>query len=237
MTFSIFTKCGTREINEDSVFCKQIENKSIFVLADGLGGHGGGEIASKLAVDTAIDVFEHGGDVLLQRIFEEANNEIIKKQDEEGLPDDMKTTMVCLVVSDQIARWGHVGDSRLYFFRDGKPVLRTLDHSVPQALVLAGRLKEKKIRFHEDRSRLLRAMGVREKEFEVEVSKTTEILKQDAFLLCSDGFWEWVNEKEMCKTLKKADSPQEWLNAMEKILLKNGGKNDLDNYSAIAVFI
>ncbi len=238
MTYAVLTKNGTRQVNEDSVGTAQAENRHLFVLADGLGGHGGGEVASGIAVDTATRMFQSDtGDNLITRIIEQANKEILDKQLKEGFPADMKTTMVCLTVENGVAKWGHVGDSRLYLFRKTKPVLRTLDHSVPQALVLAGRLAEKKIRFHEDRSRLLRALGVREKEPEIEIAEPSAILPGDVFLLCSDGFWEWVTEKEMHKTLKKCDNPRAWLEAMEPILLKNGGNNALDNYSAIAVFI
>lgn len=61
--------------------------------------------------------------------------------------------------------------------------------------------------------------------------------KRSSFLLCSDGFWELIDEKQMSKTLKKADSPQQWLAAMEEIILANGKGTNMDNYSAIAVFV
>ena len=238
MTYAILTKNGTRPVNEDSVGMAQSESKYIFVLADGLGGHGGGEVASGIAVSTAKELFQNSTDKdLIEHIVKQADKEILEKQTEHTFPSDMKTTIVCLTLENNIAGWGHVGDSRLYLFRNNKFVLRTSDHSVPQALVHAGKLKEKKIRFHEDRSKLLRALGVREKELMCDISTPTDTLQGDVFLLCSDGFWEWVSEKEMLKTLKKCYDPKQWLETMEKILLKNGGKNELDNYSAIAVFI
>ena len=238
MTYAILTKNGTRPVNEDSVGTTRAENRDLFVLADGLGGHGGGETASGIAVDTAKDFFRRNNDEnLIANIIEQADRNILDKQNEPGFPSDMKTTIVCLTVENGVGKWGHVGDSRLYLFRKKKPILRTTDHSVPQALVLAGKLKEKKIRFHEDRSKLLRALGVREKKLSFDISEPAELIPGDVFLLCSDGFWEWINEKEMQKTLKKYDDPGKWLEAMEKILLKNGEKNELDNYSAIAVFI
>lgn len=72
---------------------------------------------------------------------------------------DMKTTMVLLLISGNRAYWGHIGDSRLYYFKKNKMITRTLDHSVPQMLVNTGEIKEKDIRGHEDRSRLLRVVG------------------------------------------------------------------------------
>ena len=238
MTYAILTKNGTRPVNEDSVNCAQAEDRQLVVLADGLGGHGGGEVASGIAVDTAVSMFKTApNENLIENIIVQADKQILDKQTQSGFPADMKTTMVCLTIEKGIAKWGHVGDSRLYLLRNRKPVLRTLDHSVPQALVLAGRLKEKKIRFHEDRSKLLRALGVKEKDLLTEISQPTKVLPGDVFLLCSDGFWEWVGEKEMTKTLKKNADPQLWLEAMEKLLLKKGKNKELDNYSAIAVFI
>ena len=198
MTYAVLTQNGTRSVNEDSVGTAHAEGRDLFVLADGLGGHGGGEVASRIAVDAASALFENcAEEAPIAKMIEDANREILEKQLVHGFPEDMKTTMVCLTIENSIAKWGHVGDSRLYLFRKKKALLRTLDHSVPQALVLAGRLREKQIRFHEDRSRLLRALGVREKELEIDVAEPMPLLPGDVFLLCSDGFWEWLTEKEM----------------------------------------
>ena len=71
----------------------------------------------------------------------------------------MKTTVVVLHIKNKNARWAHVGDSRLYFFKNKKLIERTLDHSVPQNLVVCKEIKEKDIRYHADRNRLLRVLG------------------------------------------------------------------------------
>ena len=70
--------------------------------------------------------------------------------------------------------------------------------------------------------------------FRIELKERTD---KQAFLLCSDGFWELIDEKMMCKTLKKAKTPEEWLKSMEQIVLENGKGTNMDNYSAIAVFV
>ena len=119
----------------------------------------------------------------------------------------MKTTVVMLCVSGNNAYWTHVGDSRLYFFRKGKLVLHTKDHSIPQMLVAAGEIKEKNIRRHPDRNKLLRVMGTDWEEPQYAVSDPIELQEGDAFLLCSDGFWENIVEKQMQKCLKKQKVP------------------------------
>ena len=149
----------------------------------------------------------------------------------------MKTTLTVLLADENRIQWGHIGDSRIYYFQDKKLKLRTLDHSVPQMLVNAGKLKEKKIRGHADRNRLLRVMGVEWEEPQYEVAKPLQRTGGEAFLLCTDGFWEWIEEKTMQHLLKKAGSPADWLAGMEAAVRKHGSGKQMDNYSAIAVFL
>lgn len=149
----------------------------------------------------------------------------------------MKTTVTCLVLRGETAKFAHIGDSRIYYFEKGKYVMRSQDHSVPQMLVKRGEIAEKDIRRHEDRSLLLRVMGTEWDGPKYQVVEGITLTKRSSFLLCSDGFWELIDEKMMCKTLKKAANPQEWLDSMEKNVLENGKGTNMDNYSAIAVFV
>ena len=131
-----------------------------------------------------------------------------------------------------------MGDSRLYHFRGGNQLSRTIDHSVPQMLVLSGQIKEKDIRRHPDRSALLRAMGAEWDSPAYEISQRgLEIAKGDTFLLCSDGFWEWIEEKTMIKILKKNLSVHDTLLEMVNEVKKNGIGKGMDNYSAVLVSI
>ncbi|WP_418420711.1 PP2C family protein-serine/threonine phosphatase, partial [Butyribacter intestini] len=100
-----------------------------------------------------------------------------------------------------------------------------------------GDIKESEIRHHPDRSRLLRVVGTPWDSPKYSVSKKIKIGKKTTFLMCSDGFWELIDEKTMCKLLKKSATPAEWLEEMRKIVLENGRGTNMDNYSAIAVFI
>ena len=149
----------------------------------------------------------------------------------------MKTTMTALVCDGKQVQWGHIGDSRLYMFQDNKIATRTLDHSVPQMLVATGEIKEKDIRGHEDRNRLLKVMGTPWDKPKYELADPVPCKKEMAFLLSSDGFWELVEDRDMVSCLKKAATPKEWLEAMEQIVLKNGVGKKMDNYTAIGVFL
>ena len=162
---------------------------------------------------------------------------MLKTQKDRGCPDEMKTTLVVLLIDEEKILWGHIGDSRLYYFQNRKYRVRTLDHSVPQMLVLAGEITEKEIRGHADRNRLLRVMGTEWDSPKYQIAEFMETGQKMAFLLCSDGFWELIEEKTMQTMLKKSETPENWLDNMEKEVLKNGKGKEMDNYSAVAVFV
>ena len=239
VSYHLFSNPGGRENNEDYVGMYQNGQSWCFVLADGLGGHGKGEVASKLAVEAAIKEFalRGPGEETLKASFDQAQRAILEGQREDYRARDMKTTLVILHVSENQLWWGHIGDSRLYYFQKGKLRERTLDHSVPQMLVAAGQLKEKQIRNHPDRNRLLRVLGVDWDSPKYQIAESREREERQAFLLCSDGFWELIDEKKMQHCLKKASSPKEWTELMESIARKNGQGKNMDNYSAVTVWI
>lgn len=239
VTYSMLSKEGERENNEDNIGMFEREGEYCFVLADGLGGHGKGELASLLAVNSCMEKFaEKGfGEEILSESFMSAQESILKNQKLDPEAMDMKTTLVVLHIGKDTIQWGHIGDSRLYYFNNDKIVGRTIDHSVPQMLVAAGEIKESEIRHHPDRNRLLRVMGIDwdEPKYTLEDPLPRKGLQQ--FLLCSDGFWELIDEKKMQQTLKKAKNPGEWIQLMEEIVLKNGKGTNMDNYSAVAIWL
>lgn len=237
--FAMLSNAGSRDNNEDSVGMYQDGDAYCFILADGLGGHGKGEVASRTAVDAVIEEFAANQDRrdLLNRMFQRAQDAVTEKQMQDRSCADMKTTLVVMEAEPRTVQWGHIGDSRLYYFQDGKIKTRTLDHSVPQMLVAVGEIRERDIRHHPDRNRLLRVLGVEMDEPNHQLAQPVERKGRQAYLLCSDGFWELIDEKRMEASLKKAKDPQGWLDAMEEIVLKNGKNTDMDNYSAVAVWI
>lgn len=239
VTYSIYSDIGNRETNEDSVGEKHNENAYCFVLADGLGGHGRGEVASSLAVRTVLDSFDTGGTdpEFLGKCFEAAQETVLREQESSRELSDMKTTLVVMRIAAGMIQWGHIGDSRLYVFQSRKLKSHTPDHSVPQMLVASGEIKEKDIRFHEDRNRLLRVIGAEWGRRSYDLSEPVPVRKKQAFLLCSDGFWELILEKQMQKTLKSASSVQEWMDSMVAIVKEQGAGKNMDNNSAIAVWV
>lgn len=243
MEYAMISNLGKREHNEDCVDGRiQTVNgveHGCFVLADGLGGHGRGEVASQLVVGISMDTFERTTEFecILQHILDEGQRELMEMQRRENAFQELKTTAVSLYVNNEFVYWAHIGDSRLYYFNQNKLIERTKDHSVPQMMVLSGELKENRIRRHPDRNRLLRVMGIEWSNPKYTVSEKIERKNGQAFLLCSDGFWENINERQMMKCLKKAKSAKEWLSRMDDIVQKNGKKTDMDNNSALVVML
>lgn len=235
ITYGMLTNKGERAVNEDFLDVSITPERLAFILCDGLGGHGNGDIASRFVTEQVKAALEQNKTV--EESIQHAQDTLLEKQIAEHAGNSMKTTVTCLALAGDQARFAHVGDSRVYYFEKTKYMLRSQDHSVPQMLVNRGDIKEKDIRHHEDRSRLLRVMGTEWDRPKYQVVEGIKLTKRSSFLLCSDGFWELIDEKQMSKTLKKADSPQQWLAAMEEIILANGKGTNMDNYSAIAVFV
>lgn len=235
ITYGMLTNKGERAVNEDFLDVSITPERLAFILCDGLGRHGNGDIASRFVTEQVKAALEQNKTV--EESIQHAQDALLEKQIAEHAGNSMKTTVTCLALAGDQARFAHVGDSRVYYFEKTKYMLRSQDHSVPQMLVNRGDIKEKDIRHHEDRSRLLRVMGTEWDRPKYQVVEGIKLTKRSSFLLCSDGFWELIDEKQMSKTLKKADSPQQWLAAMEEIILANGKGTNMDNYSAIAVFV
>jgi serine/threonine protein phosphatase PrpC len=237
--YHLLSNVGDRDNNEDSIGMYQNEEEYCFVLADGLGGHGKGELASRLAVESCISVFAVNGaaEGTMDESFRQAQTNILEQQKQDLQAMDMKTTLVLLHVKENEIQWGHIGDSRLYYFENKKLVDRTKDHSVPQMLVASGQIRENQIRNHPDRNRLLRVLGIDWDEPKYQLGDRLLRTRSQQFLLCSDGFWELIDEKKMQHTLKKAATPEEWVHMMEEIVRKNGQGKNMDNYSAVAVWL
>lgn len=214
--------------------CKQTAKDNLcVVLADGLGGHGGGEVASREAVKVILDGWPGSATpALLCDLAQAAHRRILSLQTPVC---KMKTTAVILSIARGRAQWAHVGDSRLYHFIDGKLVYQTRDHSSSQIAVLMGQIKQEEIRFHEDRSHIFRALG-QENNMSADAQEQELSPGEHAFLLCTDGFWEYVYEAEMEEELCRAVSVEDWLERM-KYHLTNRADQDNDNNTAAAVWI
>ena len=236
---ALVSEPGTRTVNEDSVILREEGNCLLLVVADGLGGHEKGEIASRHVCGYIEKNFNFEAPPVeeLGRVIGGAQKSLLELQKNEKTVNAMKTTVVVLTVRGDRAYFAHVGDSRGYLFDKRRKYIRTLDHSVPQMLVLTGEIREKEIRYHAERSSLLRVLGSPWEKDVFEISSGMEIRNGISFLLCSDGFWELVDEKDMMRCLKKSDTPEEWLGRMTEIIRRNGEGKEMDNYTAGAVFV
>jgi serine/threonine protein phosphatase PrpC len=233
------TARGGRETNQDAVRQAVSGRVALWALADGLGGFGGGEIASATAADALLRAFGEHAEAsaeALRTYFEVANRAVVARQPEQPEWSAMRTTLVALLIGDAGAWWAYSGDSRLYHFRGGAVAFQTQDHSVPQLLVASGRIAPAEVRGHPDRNRLLKSLG---NPGGVDATIQTEpraVEPGDAFLLASDGFWEHVLEREMEADYAKSAAAADWLDRMTA-RLRARAAGDYDNYSAIAIWV
>lgn len=238
LQYAMLTNSGGRQLNEDSANCFVNGTMGCFVVCDGLGGHGMGDVASALVTNTFGQLFAQttNPECFLPQAFTLAQELLQEKQAEQGAKNKMKTTAVALVTTQTTAYIGHIGDSRLYLFRKNKAYFRTVDHSLPQTLAFTKQIEESQIRNHAQRNQLLRAMGMEWERPMYELLAPLPIENGDAFLLCSDGFWELIEESTMEMLLKKSSTPEEWLQSMQQVVEENGKEKNMDNYTAIALW-
>jgi len=236
------SRTGGRERNEDA--CGFLFTGSggpgCCVLSDGAGGHGGGDIASRIAVKSVLEAFAASPPASppeLASLIARANHEVIREQSSADSQRDMRATLVVLSFDPDrdVALWGHVGDSRLYWFRGGYVAARTKDHSLVQSMIDAGLGNPDTLRAGPDRSVLIASLGG-DDGFEPDIVDAPRSLQPgDAFILCSDGFWEYVSDRAMEAALQRVATPDDWLASLEQVVLA-AARPGHDNYSAVAVW-
>lgn len=235
ITTYAYTNQGGRDHNEDSIRMAENESRTVLVLADGLGGHGGGERASALAAEEvcaqclsspAVD------EETLAQSIRKANQKVLEGQSEPGL-EEMRTTLVALALEGTQALWTHVGDSRLYRVSRGEITQLTKDHSVTYRKYLGGEITRMDVYHDDDRSSLLRVLG---REPCTPENGSGVLHPGDAFLLCSDGFWEYVYQEEILADCLKSASPEQWAQLMLLRHIRRTPEGN-DNFSLITVFV
>jgi len=236
--YSSLSRPGNRSCNEDTVGSIVVNGNPLLIVADGLGGHGAGDQASQFVVEQFISSYFQSGDQepgeYLNVTFQTVQNGLIQLQEQAHCRSGMKSTAVVVIWKADNITIGNIGDSRAYLFGRFGYLWRTTDQSVPQMLALAGKIREKEIRHHPDRNKLLHALGDDSEEIRCEITRYPNPNCVRAVLLCSDGFWENIDERQMAYHLHRSKSPEEWLERMEKIVLRNGRNVKMDNYSAVA---
>lgn len=212
-----------REQNEDTVLTD--EQNGLFILADGMGGHRAGEVASLMAATTLRDALageEPSVDKLL-RGFRRANSAVFERSLEDSRYYGMGTTMTALWDGGEMLLLGHVGDSRAYLFSEDRLRQVSIDHSVVGEMVRSGAITEAQARTHPYRNVITRAVGT-------EDSVRTDVMelpraRGDRWLLCSDGLTDMVEDEEIAQTLREHPGEAAADRLIELALLHGGRDN------------
>jgi protein phosphatase len=210
-----------RKGNEDSYTAKE----PLFAVADGMGGHQGGEVASSLALETI-----GKGEGPLEQLVREANVAVYERAAQDPGLAGMGTTLTALLADGDGLRLAHVGDSRAYMLRDGKLQRLTKDHTVVERLVDEGKLTAHEAEIHPQRSILTRALGVDESLLVDQGA--IEPRPGDRLLLCSDGLTGMIDEDRITKLLIEHADPQKAADALVDAANEVGGQ---DNITAIVI--
>jgi PPM family protein phosphatase len=236
------TDPGARKGNEDHHALGHGVNGHYAILADGAGGHSRGREASQMAVACLERVLLDPGVAFspanLSQMVRLAHGELLAQQTSDRPEARMHTTLVALWLdaTAQHALWTHVGDSRLYRVRQGRCEALTQDDSVVQQMVLAGVLTPEQSRNHPQKNHLLAALGI---EGEIEphtVARKVELMEGDAFLLCSDGWWDGFEPGDIAASLTRSISADDWLADMHRTIQARAAPRQ-DNFTAIAVWV
>jgi serine/threonine protein phosphatase PrpC len=208
-----------REGNEDSYLTEE----PLFAVADGMGGHRGGEVASQLAVETLEKLFKKGAGDLPDQV-QEANRVVFERSVVDEKVAGMGTTLTAALVEGDRVRLAHVGDSRAYLLRDGDLRRLTEDHTLVHRMVTEGEISQEEAETHPQRSVLTRALGV---ETVVDVDDdTVQVRPGDRLLLCTDGLTSMVSEQAIEKVLRAVPDPQEAAERLVQIANEGGGTDN-----------
>lgn len=235
-----YTSPGGQDHNEDAALWEQNAAGACFVLGDGLGGHLGGSQASAFVTAGMMQAWRSQTIPPASRadwLAEQAkavNAGLLEQQKVEH--NQMKSTLVCLTLDGSAASWVYAGDSRLYYLHNGTLHRLTADHSVTYRKYKSGEIRLDDMNFDEDRSALLNMMGTVERCHPESGFLEEAVVPGDGFLLCSDGFWEYLYDTEILVDWLKAGSAREWnqlllLRVMER--LRPGS----DNLTAITALV
>lgn len=238
-TLGEHTLRGSRKVNQDRIAFAERDNAVLLVLADGLGGHARGELASELLTQTVVQGFNN----IRQPLIEQPSaflalsilhaHKMIKAMGESHNPPiNPRTTCVLCLVQNGYAYWAHVGDSRLYLFRNGNLVERTQDDTMIERMRQEGILTEEEMLTHPDKSRLLKCVGG-PREPSVSLGQETLLNPDDVLLLCTDGLWEALPQETILGYLQQPELGDAVVDMLLAAESARGGSSD--NITAIAL--
>jgi len=214
-----------RERNEDSM----LVDPPVYVVADGMGGHRGGNVASQIAVETIERLGGEGRGSLADHV-RDANRAVWERSVEDQRLSGMGTTVTAIRIDDDSIALAHVGDSRAYLLRDGLLRQLTTDHTLVARMVQSGEITEEEAEVHPHRNVMTRALGTDE---QVEVDEDSiALLDGDRLLLCSDGLTGMVTEDQIQAILENSDQPQQAADRLVKAANRAGG---IDNITVVVL--
>jgi serine/threonine protein phosphatase PrpC len=241
MRFAIFqeSRKGTRKANQDRTSYAYTRDALLMVVADGMGGHLHGEVASQIAVQLLTEAFQREAKPtlpdpaeFLQRTILDAHLALGDYAIARSLIESPRTTCVACVVQNAMAYWAHAGDSRLYHVREGRILAQTRDHSRVQMLVDQGRVREEAVQAHPDRNKIFNCVGASARP-QVEKSAPTPLRSDDTLMMCSDGLWGPLTGKLITASLMKHDIMKAVPELLDLAELRAGP--DCDNLSVVAM--
>lgn len=241
MEIGVKTSIGKiRDINQDSYYISQNKNCPLAIIADGMGGHKAGEIASKMAVQIISSSLENDlkkikldNDNIMKSIRDSiwrANDEIYKLSLENDEYSGMGTTVTLACNINDTIFIGHVGDSRGYLLRDDKLQQITRDHSLVEELIRNGSITREEAKHHPQKNIITRAVGT-DKDIEIDLI-VKERLKSDILLLCTDGLTNMLSDDEVRKLLVDNEDIQK---ACDLLVDLSNDKGGFDNITVLAV--
>lgn len=193
------------------------------VVADGMGGHNGGETASSMAVEIIGQMIKNSSDAF--DAVRKANAEIYEKSLSDPLLSGMGTTVVlCEFDNDNTASFYHVGDSRAYLQKDGVLKQITTDHSIVQQLIESGTITKEQAMYHPQRNLITRAVGT-EKDIEIDLNRVN-VSKGDVILICSDGLCAYVDERKISDIISTTCG-EETVEKLIEAANESGGKDNV----------
>lgn len=194
---------GNRKNNQDRLGVAESHGGVVLILGDGLGGKPGGELAAETLVKSVQHSLRHeimpvdDPEKLLKKLIIKAHYAVRSAGQNQNPPIEPGSTAVLCLIQNKKAWWAHVGDSRFYLFRDGLTIYRTQDDSYVEHLYQKGEITLEKLDGHPMRNYVTQCIGVMDNEPEVKVSKGIDLQVNDTLLLCSDGFWEPLDDAQI----------------------------------------
>lgn len=228
-----------RQLNEDFYACTVDANGHVLaIVADGMGGHQAGDVASRMAVERILHEFREPAEVLssvderekLMNAILQANDEVFRYAESHPECSGMGTTVVASIMNQSGGAIAHIGDSRIYLYENGVLTQQTQDHTLVQELIRNGQITEEEAAFHPQRNVIMRALGT-EESVRIDLGEFTWS-NGDVVLLCSDGLSSKVPTPVIEKWLKEPISLQEQVDALVQHALDAGGE---DNITCVAV--